>query len=457
MNATQRVRRSARVTWTAARIFRGYRWLSWRERFLPKDEAQRRLSARHRKSARLIFETATELQGLLIKTGQIMGARADVLPDEYVEVLSKLHDAVPPKPYAVVRRVVERELGVPIEAAFAQFSHTAIASASLAQVHRARLRDGSDVAVKVQYPEIEEIVKVDLQNLRLLGRVANRVVRDFDFEPIIEELGANVPLELDFINEGHNAETTARNFAGHSEIVIPRIDWEHTTRRVLTMEYVEGIKITDLAALEAAGIDRQAVYRLVADSYVSQIFTHGFFHADPHPGNLFVQPGPKLVIVDFGLTKQLPPTFLRGFVRLTTSLVTQDSAGLAQAFRDLGFQTRHADDGVFETLGEAMITRLSRSGEFNHDRQLLIEFQQRMLRVLRENPVVRVPGEFLLIGRVMGLLSGLGASLGADVNLLDVLGTQVQSKSHDETAAEVLRDEAGELKSPSDRATLEHP
>jgi predicted unusual protein kinase regulating ubiquinone biosynthesis (AarF/ABC1/UbiB family) len=234
-----------------------------------------------------------------------------------------------------------------------------------------------------------------------------------------------VPLELDFINEGHNAEAAARNFAGHPEIVIPRIDWEHTTRRVLTMEFVDGIKITDVAGLDAAGIDRQAVYRILAESYVRQIFAHGFFHADPHPGNLFVQPGPKLVIVDFGLAKQLSPTFLRGFVHLVTSLVVEDSAGLAQAFRDLGFQTRHADDGVFDALGEAMITRLSRSGEFHRNRQLLIEFQQRMMRVLRENPVVRVPGEFLLIARVMGLLSGVGASLGAEVNLLDVLGAHL--------------------------------
>jgi predicted unusual protein kinase regulating ubiquinone biosynthesis (AarF/ABC1/UbiB family) len=191
------------------------------------------------------------------------------------------------------------------------------------------------------------------------------------------------------------------------------------------MEFVEGIKITDMPALDAAGIDRQAVARLLTESYVKQIFAHGFFHADPHPGNLFVQPGPKLVIVDFGLAKQLPPGFLRGFVRLTTALIGGDSASLAQAFRDLGFRTRHADDSVYQALGEAMVSRLSRNDEFNSDRALLLEFQQRMMRLFRENPVVRVPGEFLLIGRVMGLLSGLGAQLGSQVNLLDVLGDHV--------------------------------
>ena len=427
MNAIQRLDRSVRVGWTAARIFAGYRWLAWRDRRLPAEEAERRLVEHHRRSAQHILATATRLKGMLIKLGQLMGARADILPDEYIEVLSQLHDTVPPHRYQVIRDVVEEELGAPIDSIFAEFTRTPIASASLAQVHRARLHDGRDVAVKVQYPEIEEIVKVDLQNIRLLARIAGRLLRDFDLTPIVEELSDYMPLELDFINEGHNAEATARNFADQDEIIVPRIYWEHTTRRLLIMEFVDGIKITDMAAMDAAGIDRQEVYRLLAESYMRQIFSHSFFHADPHPGNLFVRPGPKLVIVDFGLAKQLQPEFVRGFAGLITALIAADSASLAQAFRDLGFRTRHADDAVFEAMGEAMVARLSRNGEFNRDRQLLNEFQQRMMRIFRENPVVRVPGEFLLIGRVMGLLAGLGAQLGAQANMLDVLGSQLSS------------------------------
>ncbi len=425
VNPIRRLRRSADVGGTASRILLGYRWLSWRDRHEVTEEAGRRLSAYHRRSAQRILETATRRQGLLIKVGQMIGARADVFPDEYIEVLSTLHDEVPPHPFAVIRAVVEQELRAPLEQLFAEFSAAPIAAASLAQVHRARLHDGRDVAVKVQYPEIEEIVRVDLQNIRVLGRMANRVLRNFDFTPVIDELNASVPLELDFINEGHNAEATARNFAGHDDIVVPAIHWEYTARRVLTMEYVGGIKITDMAGLDAAGIDRQAVARLLVDSYLRQIFAHGFFHADPHPGNLFVQPGPKLVIVDFGLAKQLPPRFLQGFIRLTTALVAGDSASLAQAFRELGFRTRRNDDAVFEALGEAMVMRLSRNDEFNRDRRLVVDFQQRMLRILRENPVVQVPAEFLYIGRVMGLLGGVGAQLGSQVNLLDILGAQL--------------------------------
>jgi predicted unusual protein kinase regulating ubiquinone biosynthesis (AarF/ABC1/UbiB family) len=425
MRPIDRVRRSTRVIWTASSIFLGYKRVAFTNRKRSPEEAQRRLSEYHRKAAERILVTATDLQGLLIKVGQLIGARADIFPDEYIEVLSRLHDTVPPRPYSVMRPVIERELGERIEEIFAEFDPTPIASASLAQVYRGRLKDGRDVAVKVQYPDIEEIVRVDLQNVAILTQGAKRILRDFDFTPVVEELNTNAPLELDFINEGQNAEEAARNFAARDDIVVPTIYWEYTTRHVLTMEFLEGIKITDIAAIDAAGIDHQAISRLLAESYFKQIFAHGFFHADPHPGNLFVRPGPKLIIVDFGLAKHLSPTFLRGFVRLTAALIAGDKGTLIQAFKDLGFKTKLDDDSGFEALGEAMVTRLGRNDEFVRNRRMLTEFNDRMMKLFRENPIVRVPGEFLYIGRVMGLLGGLGTQLGSEVNLLEVLGAEL--------------------------------
>lgn len=425
MRRRDRIRRSTRVLWTASSIYLGYKRTAFASRNQPPEERERRLSQYHRKAAERILATANELQGLLIKVGQLIGARADVFPDEYVEVLSRLHDTVPPRPYSVMRPLIEQELRAGIEDVFSDFDSTPIASASLAQVYRARLKDGRDVAVKVQYPDIEEIVKVDLQNIRVLARGANRILRDFDLTPVVEELNANAPLELDFINEGQNAEEAARNFSSSDDVIVPQIYWEYTSRRVLVMEFLEGIKITDLAAIDDAGIDRQAISRLLAGSYFKQIFAHGFFHADPHPGNLFVRPGPKLVIVDFGLTKHLPPEFLKGFVQLTAALVASDKERLVQAFKDLGFKTKLDDDFAFEALGEAMVTRLARNDEFARDRKMMGEFNDRMMKLFRENPIVRVPGEFLYIGRVMGLLGGLGVQLGSEVNMLEVLGAEL--------------------------------
>ena len=383
------------------------------------------MSAYHRRCAERILETATELKGMLIKVGQLIGARADVVPNEYVEVLSRLHDAVPPHPYSVVRRVIESELGRSVEDVFSELDRTPIAAASLAQVHKGRLQDGREVAVKVQYPEIEEIVRTDLQNIRMLGRVADRLFRAFDIMPIVEELASTVPLELDFINEGHNAEASAHNFADQPDVIVPDIYWEHTTKRLLIMEFVDGIKITDMAAIDAAGIDRQEIARLVMGSYFRQIFAHGFFHADPHPGNLFVRPGPKLVIVDYGLAKKLPPEFLANFALFTRALVAADTAMLVRALRELGFRTRDEDASGLEAMAESMVTWLSRNGEFNQNSEMMGEFQDNMMAAYRENPIVRIPGDFLFIGRVMGLLGGLGKQLGSELNLLDVLGSEV--------------------------------
>lgn len=429
MNPIQRFRRSALVGRTATRILLAYRWHSWRNRNADPEISSQALSDIHRRNAESILETATELRGLIIKLGQILGARADIVPDEYIEVLSKLHDAVPPRPFHVIKRHVEQELGAKLDDVFAEFAREPIAAASLAQVHRARLHDGRDVAVKVQYPDIEEIVRVDLQNIRALARVGGWLMRDYDLKSMVDELSANAPLELDFIHEGHNAEACAANFAGQDDIVIPNIYWEHTTKRVLVMEFVEGIKITDLDAIDAAGIDRQQIARLLTESYFKQIFSHGFFHADPHPGNLFVQQGPKLVIVDFGIAKELPEAFLAGFIKLVSALVTGETNGIAGSFRDLGFHTKYDDDTVFETMGEAMVTSLSQNRDYSENRELMGELQKNMMKVFRENPVVRIPGEFLYLGRTMGLLAGLGVQLGSQVNLLEVMGSQLPSST----------------------------
>ena len=431
MNAFQRFHRSALVGRTATRIFLAYRWHGWKNRNADPDISEQELSNVHRRNAESILKTATELKGLIIKLGQILGARADIVPDEYIEVLSQLHDSVPPKPYRVIKPHIERELGAKLDEVFAEFSREPIAAASLAQVHRARLHDGRDVAVKVQYPDIEEIVRVDLQNIQVLTRVAGFFMKDYDLQSMVDELSTNAPLELDFIHEGHNAEACAANFADQDNIVVPKIYWEHTTTRVLIMAFVDGIKITDLEAMDTAGIDRQEVARLLTDSYFKQIFSHGFFHADPHPGNLFVQPGPKLVIVDFGIAKQLPDGFLGGFIRLVTALLSGNLEGLPKAFRDLGFRTKHDDDEVFNAIGEAMVTRLSRNREYNENREMMSEFQSNMMQIIRENPVVSVPGDCLYLGRVLGLLAGLGVQLGSQVNMLEAMGRHLP----DSTAA----------------------
>ncbi|MEE8347806.1 MAG: ABC1 kinase family protein [Dehalococcoidia bacterium] len=423
MNAGDRLRRFLAVSSLAGRIYLGYKAITVRERRLnlPADEAESRRRDHHAWSAQEIYNLAVRQQGLLIKFGQIIGSRPDLIPDEYVSALSRLQDQVPARPFPVIERQVVRELRRPLNDVFAQFDREPIASASLAQVHRATLKDGRTVAVKVQYPGIWDIVRTDLDSIRLLLRILAVLERNLDFGPIIEEVCRNVPLELDFINEGHNAELIAANFGSRQDIIVPRIHWEYTTRRVLVMELLEGIKITDVDSLEGAGIDLQAVSQLVTDAYCEQLFLHGVFHADPHPGNLFVRPGPQLVMLDFGLCRKLDDQFRLGYAKLVNAMVTGNAGEMVQAFRDLGFRAKNADDPLpFLAMGRAFLES-SQPGRGYADPDLVAEANARMARAIRANPIVEIPREFLLIMRVTGLLSGLGKRLDSRVDMLATL------------------------------------
>ncbi|OGO45837.1 MAG: hypothetical protein A2W34_03315 [Chloroflexi bacterium RBG_16_64_32] len=423
MNAGERLRRFLAVSSLAARIYFGYKAITVRERRLnlPADEADSRRRAQHAWSAQEIYDLAVRQQGLLIKFGQIVGSRPDLIPDEYVSALSRLQDQVPARPFPVIERQVVRELRRPLHDVFSQFDREPIASASLAQVHRATLKDGRTVAVKVQYPGIWDIVRTDLDSIRFLLRILAVLERNLDFGPIIEEVSRNVPLELDFINEGHNAELIAANFGSRRDIIVPRIHWAYTTRRVLVMELLEGIKITDVDSLEGAGIDLQAVSQLVTDAYCEQLFLHGVFHADPHPGNLFVRPGPQLVMLDFGLCRKLDDQFRLGYAKLVNAMITGNAPEMVQAFRELGFRVKHADDPMpFLAMGRAFLES-SQPGRGYADPDLVAEANARMARAIRANPIVEIPREFLLIMRVTGLLSGLGKRLDSRVDLLATL------------------------------------
>jgi len=423
LSATERLRRAQRVGVTFGRVYLGIKAHQFLERRLHPPDMRERWRRFNRSSAESIYRTAVGLRGLILKGCQFMGARSDVLPREYVEVLSRLQDRVPPKPYAVVQRVVERELGRPLDALFRRFSPQPIASASLAQVHEAELPDGRRVAVKVQYPEIPGLVSSDLSNLRFLFRAVGVIERDFDLMPLLDEISSYVPRELDFVNEGRNAETAARIFAGRDDLRVPSIHWELTTPRVLVMEFMPGIKITDVEALRAAGVDTDRVAQSLVESYCLQILRHGFFHADPHPGNLLVQPeGPRLVFLDFGLAKDLPPGFRAGVVAFAAALLRDDADAVARALVALGFETRNGSLAALSASARFFLDFAKRYRDRPYaDPRMFERLGEEIPELVRANPIVRVPGHVLLIGRVLGLLSGLSSTLDSRVDLLRTL------------------------------------
>jgi predicted unusual protein kinase regulating ubiquinone biosynthesis (AarF/ABC1/UbiB family) len=418
-----RAKRARRIGTTVGRAWLGLRTQRWIERNLAPRDMEARWREQHRRNAEELYGAAVELQGLILKAAQLLGSRPDVLPPPTIAVLSRLQDRVPARPYAVVQRAVERELRRPLAEVFASFAKAPVASASLAQVHEARLLDGRRVAVKVQYPEIATLVQSDLSSLRFVLGALARVERDFDWQPLLDELAEAVPRELDFVQEGKSAERIARALAQRDDVRVPGVIWEHSTRRVLVMDYADGIRIGNHAALRAAGVDTARLARSLLEIFCEQILEHGFFHADPHPGNLLVEPaGPRLVLLDFGLTKELPREFRLGVLEFAAALLTGRSERLGVALQKLGFRTREGREDSLQAIAEILHWAGQQiRGRGRLDPETLARLRVELPERIRRDPIVRIPHHLVLVGRALGLLSGQVTALGAQVDLLPVL------------------------------------
>lgn len=303
---------------------------------------------RHLQNAKRIASTMKELRGPLMKVGQLLSTHAEALPGEYGEVLRSLQSAAPPMSYETIRDVIEMDLGASPEELFADFSKTALAAASLGQVHRATLKDGTAVAVKVQYPGAVASVDGDLKNLKLGATMVKRLLADtvnndrLDFTPVAEEIAEHLAQETDYCREAYNAQLLGKLFEGQDWVVIPKVHPRYSGLRTITYDYLEGVDLgTALANPDRAY--REAVVTKLSDAYWFQMLRGGVLHADPHPGNYRVLPDGRLGLLDFGCVKVFDDAFLHGFTAMVKARMSNDEEGLKDAMVALGLVADRGD------------------------------------------------------------------------------------------------------------------
>ena len=388
------------------------------------------------KRAARLREILTLLGPAFIKVGQALSTRPDLVPPAYLEELAKLQDQLPPFPNEIAFQFIEEELGATPQEIYAELSDHPLAAASLGQVYRGKLKTGEEVAVKVQRPGLAEKIALDIYILRSLALWANNNVKRIrsDLVAIMDEFGHRIYEEMDYAHEGRNAEKFDRLYGNLPEIYVPKIHWQYTGRRVLTMEWINGTKLTDLEAVQAQGIDAKHLIEVGVQCSLRQLLEHGFFHADPHPGNLLASPTGKLVYLDFGMMSEVKPHQRYGLLEAVVHLVNRDFEGLAKDYVKLEFLTPDTDltpiipalAGVFSDALGASVAELN-----------FKSITDQLSEVMYEYPF-RVPAYYALIIRSLVTLEGI--AINVDPNF------KVLSKAYPYVAKRLLTDPSPELR-----------
>src|SRR6266699_1033441 len=373
-------------------------------------------------------ETAVELGVLMIKLGQFLSSRVDLLPEKAIASLASLQDEVPPAPFDQVVDVIESELGKPVEDVFSLLERKSTAAASLGQVHKAVLAStGETVAVKIQRPNSDQLVRMDLSTLKFVIWVITRLVgmNDFiDLMSVYYEFERTIYEEIDYVREAANARRFKEMFKDDPMIYIPRVYDQYVSRRLLVLEWIDGIKINDYTALDVAGINRLEVAKRTVCAYFYQFFEAGFFHADPHPGNIFVKKGsagdrPIITLVDFGMVGSLTKHMKKFMKDVFLAYITRDARSLVHALSQLGFIDEGANLVSIEQAILLMIERYHGMTQADVSQMGLLEMVQDVEYILYEQHM-QIPAQFAFTGRAVSILAGISTGLAPEFNFIDV-------------------------------------
>lgn len=383
----------------------------------------RRFERAHRKNAERLTTGFMDLRGVFIKTGQVLSVTGTFLPSAYGEALARLQDKVPARPFAEIAGRLEEAFGPDALERFGSFEQTPVAAASLAQVHRATTRDGRELAVKVLYPDIERLVRIDLGVLRSLLPVVRRLLPVSHVERVLEQLSAMLARETDYVHERQNIERLRVFFAGRSDVVVPQVEPELTRAGVLSMSFEAGVKISDRDALRGIGVEPEAVAKLLVGCYVTMLFQHRVFHADPHPGNFLVRPGPQLVILDYGAVEEVTERLQQGMKRVVMGAMARNDDEILAGLERMGFVADGGDRELLKRVGREYLAVLGsvKIDDFSKlDREQMEKlsgYDQMRGKLRQVMKSVEYPEGYFYVERTLALLFGLVGQLAPKLGL----------------------------------------
>jgi predicted unusual protein kinase regulating ubiquinone biosynthesis (AarF/ABC1/UbiB family) len=405
--------------WAFVLLWLASLWLDSKDWSYWKGVTEEKKVARRRFQAIWVRETLLDLGPTFIKVGQLFSTRADLFPTEYVEELSKLQDRVPAFSYEQLEVIVEQDLGKTVHELYQSFDPVPLAAASLGQVHKAQLHSGPEVVVKVQRPGLRKLFEIDLQILKGIARYFQnhpKWGRGRDWMGIYEECCRILWLEIDYINEGKNADTFRRNFRNCDWVQVPRVYWRYAAPRVLTLEYLPGIKISHYEALDAAGIDRKSIAQKGAEAYLQQLLNDGFFHADPHPGNIAVSADGSLIFYDFGMMGQIQSNVREGLMETLYGIAAKDGQRIMDSLINLGALVPTGD-----------MSPVRRSIQYMLDNFMDKPFENQSVSAITDdlydiayNQPFRFPATFTFVMRAFSTIEGVGRGLDPQFNFMEV-------------------------------------
>ncbi len=412
-----RARRAMKIGELASQVGTSYLWTSLRRPFLSASERERELLETHVRNAKRIVESSRHLRGAFLKLIQMLSMRQDLLPGDALEVLRTTQSAVPPMNYAMIGEQIRSEIGKRPEMLFKSFDRTAFAAASLGQVHRATLKDGTEVAVKIQYPGVEDTVEQDLQNLKLLLRTVEALGRDvmrqkIDTRTVYAELVERLREELDYVNEARNMAEFGRLFADDPEIVVPHVIKELSSRRVLTMTFVEGYPLADVIGPEVDAELREWVARKMFTMLWRQIVEFGVLHTDFHPGNYLVSYHPRLGVLDFGSIRRFPEPIRKAHLQVARAIIERDDKLLGAAMQKLGYLERGQDARPLVKVMHILFEPLYVEGGFDPRDYDSVGKAAEVGEIAFEHKLYKSPAHSVFLIRALigmeGIIRGLG-------------------------------------------------